>query len=57
MTRPCRTSTRLTAWPSPPRDEDEDEFASLTELINDIPKTEDLLDSASDAPIIRLING
>ncbi len=39
-------------------DEDvDDEFASLTELINEIPKTEDLLDSSSDAPIIRLING
>ena len=37
--------------------EDEAELANLTELINDIPKTEDLLDSASDAPIIRLING
>ena len=37
---------------------DEDaEMASLSELINEIPKTEDLLDSASDAPIIRLING
>jgi general secretion pathway protein E len=33
------------------------ESLSLTELINDIPKTADLLDSASDAPIIRLING
>ncbi|XBQ16687.1 MAG: type II secretion system ATPase GspE [Oceanicaulis sp.] len=30
---------------------------SLSELISEIPKTEDLLDSASDAPIIRLING
>lgn len=38
-------------------DEDDDDLSSLTELINDIPKTEDLLDSASDAPIIRLING
>jgi general secretion pathway protein E len=38
-------------------EQDDDEFASLTELINEIPKTEDLLDSASDAPIIRLING
>jgi general secretion pathway protein E len=36
---------------------DEADGSSLTELINDIPKTEDLLDSASDAPIIRLING
>ena len=34
----------------------EDEI-SLSELINDIPKTEDLLDASSDAPIIRLING
>lgn len=34
----------------------EDEV-SLSELINDIPKTEDLLDASSDAPIIRLING
>ncbi|MFW5661879.1 MAG: type II secretion system protein GspE, partial [Oceanicaulis sp.] len=31
--------------------------ASLSEIISEIPKTEDLLDSASDAPIIRLING
>lgn len=38
-------------------EEDEEGLSSLTELINDIPKTEDLLDSASDAPIIRLING
>ncbi|WP_439636441.1 type II secretion system ATPase GspE [Oceanicaulis sp.] len=30
---------------------------SLSDIINDIPKTADLLDSASDAPIIRLING
>ncbi|MBR9825928.1 MAG: type II secretion system ATPase GspE [Alphaproteobacteria bacterium] len=30
---------------------------SLTRLVDEIPKTEDLLDSASDAPIIRLING
>ena len=30
---------------------------SLSRLIDEIPKTEDLLDSASDAPIIRLING
>jgi general secretion pathway protein E len=37
--------------------DDEEGLSSLTELINDIPKTEDLLDSASDAPIIRLING
>jgi general secretion pathway protein E len=37
-------------------DEAEDEI-SLSELINEIPKTEDLLDSSSDAPIIRLING
>ena len=36
---------------------EEAEASSLTELINEIPKTEDLLDSASDAPIIRLING
>lgn len=38
-------------------EQDEADMSSLTELINDIPKTEDLLDSASDAPIIRLING
>ncbi|CAN0038837.1 unnamed protein product, partial [Chrysoparadoxa australica] len=37
--------------------EDDGDLSSLTELINEIPKTEDLLDSASDAPIIRLING
>ena len=30
---------------------------SLSRLIDEIPRTEDLLDSASDAPIIRLING
>ena len=30
---------------------------SLTRLVDEIPKIEDLLDSASDAPIIRLING
>ena len=35
----------------------EEESSSLSDLINEIPKTEDLLDSASDAPIIRLING
>ncbi|WP_019960065.1 type II secretion system ATPase GspE [Woodsholea maritima] len=29
----------------------------LSRLIDEIPKTEDLLDSSSDAPIIRLING
>jgi general secretion pathway protein E len=28
-----------------------------SDIINEIPKTEDLLDSSSDAPIIRLING
>jgi len=39
-------------------DANEDEAGeSLSDIINDIPKTEDLLDSASDAPIIRLING
>ena len=37
--------------------DDEETLSSLTELVNEIPKTEDLLDSASDAPIIRLING
>ena len=37
--------------------EEEDETDSLSRLVDDIPKTEDLLDSASDAPIIRLING
>jgi len=30
---------------------------SLSRLVDEIPKTEDLLDSSSDAPIIRLING
>ncbi len=30
---------------------------SLSRLIDEMPKTEDLLDAASDAPIIRLING
>ncbi|OLF71067.1 type II secretion system protein GspE [Maricaulis sp. W15] len=30
---------------------------SLTRLIDEMPRTEDLLDSDSDAPIIRLING
>lgn len=30
---------------------------SLSRLIDEIPATEDLLDSTSDAPIIRLING
>ena len=30
---------------------------SLTRLIDEMPRTEDLLDSNSDAPIIRLING
>ncbi len=39
-------------------DRAEDEAGeSLSDIINDIPKTADLLDSASDAPIIRLING
>ena len=39
-------------------DSAEDEAGeSLSDIINDIPKTADLLDSASDAPIIRLING
>lgn len=33
------------------------EAESLSRLIDEIPRTEDLLDSASDAPIIRLING
>ena len=36
---------------------DGEESESLSRLIDEIPKTEDLLDSASDAPIIRLING
>ncbi|MEO1038501.1 MAG: type II secretion system ATPase GspE [Pseudomonadota bacterium] len=31
--------------------------ADLSRLIDEMPKPEDLLDSASDAPIIRLING
>ena len=31
--------------------------ADLSRLIDEMPKAEDLLDSASDAPIIRLING
>jgi len=35
----------------------EDAPESLTRLIDEIPKTEDLLDTSSDAPIIRLING
>lgn len=38
-------------------DEGDEAEESLSDIINDIPKTEDLLDSASDAPIIRLING
>ncbi len=38
-------------------DEDEGgEAESLSDIINGIPGTEDLLDSSSDAPIIRLIN-
>ncbi|MBO6730964.1 MAG: Flp pilus assembly complex ATPase component TadA, partial [Maricaulis sp.] len=37
--------------------EDEEGDESLSRLVDEIPKTEDLLDSASDAPIIRLING
>lgn len=37
--------------------EDDEGDESLSRLIDEIPKTEDLLDSASDAPIIRLING
>jgi general secretion pathway protein E len=37
--------------------DDEAGAQSLSRLIDEIPKTEDLLDSASDAPIIRLING
>jgi general secretion pathway protein E len=36
---------------------EDDDPESLTRLIDEIPRTEDLLDSASDAPIIRLING
>ena len=36
---------------------EDDSDESLSRLIDEIPKTEDLLDSASDAPIIRLING
>lgn len=35
----------------------EEDAESLSRLIDEIPRTEDLLDSASDAPIIRLING
>ena len=38
-------------------DADAADGESLSRLIDEIPKTEDLLDSASDAPIIRLING
>ena len=34
-----------------------DQHASLSSLIDDIPQTEDLLDSGNDAPVIRLING
>ena len=37
--------------------EEEEGDESLSRLVDEIPKTEDLLDSASDAPIIRLING
>ncbi|WP_421792880.1 type II secretion system ATPase GspE [Hyphobacterium sp.] len=36
---------------------DQAEGESLSSIIDDIPPTADLLDSASDAPIIRLING
>ena len=35
----------------------ENEAEDLSRIIDEIPKTEDLLDAASDAPIIRLING
>ena len=38
-------------------DADTADGESLSQLIDEIPRTEDLLDSASDAPIIRLING
>lgn len=38
-------------------DADDQDSESLSRLIDEIPRTEDLLDSASDAPIIRLING
>ncbi len=37
--------------------DEEEGDESLSRLVDEIPKTEDLLDSASDAPIIRLING
>ena len=43
--------------PSMDGEDDEGAGETLSDIINDIPKTEDLLDSASDAPIIRLING
>ncbi|WP_109261174.1 type II secretion system ATPase GspE [Hyphobacterium indicum] len=36
---------------------DQAEGESLSSIIDEIPPTADLLDSASDAPIIRLING
>jgi general secretion pathway protein E len=36
---------------------DADSAEDLSRIIDEIPKTEDLLDGASDAPIIRLING
>ena len=35
----------------------EDEADSLSRIIDEIPRSADLLDAASDAPIIRLING
>ena len=38
-------------------DADDQDSESLSRLIDEIPRTEDLLDSASDAPIIRLITG
>lgn len=34
-----------------------DQHKSLSSLIDDIPRSEDLLDSNNDAPVIRLING
>lgn len=37
--------------------EDMDRRESLDSLVDDIPKTADLLDSDDDAPVIRLING
>ena len=38
-------------------DADAEQDDDLSRLVDEMPKTEDLLDSSSDAPIIRLING